>query len=1026
MRKNFFSFLLITSCISLFTQPTSWYFSSSGGNDNNTGISPSSPWKSTDRLQSLLSGNTFNGKKLQRGDTIYFLRGDTFRFARITPTLVSMGVSFNGTVFTSSGTQYITLRDYGPSSAPLPVLKSSLRLDQTPSGNVIQQGNLIKISNPFLPHNNFVVTRMFYKGKPMVLARFPNDSTLLVEQSKTAANTIDSLYSSALNSIPNAHCQGAVIWATMSGYSWGISHVLDKQSNLLRVSPGDFHAGPMRGNRFYLENKREFLDKPGEWYFDKNTDTLYFLLPQNVTSFNKADYEIQFSQLNPSANEPRIFILTHSQGYTAMPSNPIQRVNIQNLQFEHGQEAIRMAGVKHVEISNCNFIRFFRALWTFLGEDMKITGNKFLFNEYLAIAVGGRMVAGYEGNPAAMTKRVLIENNLIKYTGWENRWRTEPLYNTLTNTHTQEDYSMNLGRNVDSVIVRKNRIDSVSQGGIVISNFYMTETNWNNQYPGKIPFIIEKNYITNYCTDFSDCGGIKAYSFLNGSIIKNNILYKDIWGKHNRNKTWQADYRFTLTHYGGNGYGLYSDVNAHTATFESNTSVGADINHHNFPGGTFIKKIYSKKNTLYGATMKEIDYVSSGDSNSKIDSCRVEENLFFHLTQADGAVMVNDASNDNFKDTLWVMNKNRYFLPNRGAHYIYRYGNGTMLVTGFYGIKNNTPYEASPISYWGQFAKHKYWNNSNIILSNLINNSSFTTNPLPISAFGGAQVATVAASPLGGLAVRITCTNNPPSWGAGFLTTTLNPLYSSTLSPHDVYKISFVLAAAKKKEYDGFMNFNMKHPKTGDQLGGRDYFVFPAFKGLQPDTFEIYYKPRLFQYNNMFRIYVQKNDTVWLKFLKFEKIDTSSVKPLSFYYPIFLNPSDNPASFNLNPCYVYLDTDSNVVINSVTVAPWSSRILIWQKCDSSLLSVKSHELIQKSSVLVYPNPAKDQFFIMNGAFVRYEFIDIKGTVISSGTLPPGHHSIPAAGLPQGLYLIQTYRIMEDGSIEKHSFKLLKE
>jgi hypothetical protein len=1003
-----------------------WYFSSSQGNDNNTGISPASPWKSIDRLQALLNGNTFSGKKLQRGDTIYFLRGDTFRVARITPTVVNLSVSFNTTVFTSSGNDYITLRDYGSLSSPKPVLKSSLRLDQTPSGNVIQSGNLVKISNPFLPYNDFVITRVFYKGSPLILARFPNDSTLLVENSKTQTNIIDTIYSSALSSIPNSHCQNAIIWATMSGYSWGISKVLDKQGNMLRTDPADFHAGPMRGNRFYLENKIEFLDKPGEWYFDKNSDTLYILLPQNVTTFKKSDYEIQFTQLTTSLNETRIFVLTHSSGYTSMPANPIQRVSIRNLTFEHGAEGIRLAGVKNIEIKGNTFKRFQRGIWNFLGEDVKILDNEFLYNELLGLVVYGRMTTGFEGNPAVITKRFLIENNLFKYTGLDvNRWRQDVLsLNTFTNTYTQEDYSIILGSNLDSVIVKKNRIDSVSQGGIVASNFYYLYPSWASQYAGNIPFIIEKNYITNYCMDFSDCGGIKLGSYLNGSIVRNNILYKDIYGKHNRDKTWQADYRFTLTHYGGNAYGLYSDVYPHNATFEANTSVGADINNHNFPGGAFIKKIMSKKNILYGATVKETDFVSVSDFNSKIDSCKIEENLFFHLGHGDGSIYVNDYSNNNFNDTVWISDKNRYFSPNFSTHFIQRYGNGSIKYYGLHSLKNQTTYESSSQSYWGRFAKFKYWNNSNIILASLITNWNFTTTQLPVSPFN-AQSSTVSTSPFGGSAVRVTCTVTPPWWGAGIVTTTSIPLYSSTLSPHEVYKISVALASSKSKEYAGYMSFNMKHPKTGDQLGSRDHFLFPLLKPNQPDTFNIYYKPRVYQYNNQFRILVDKNDTLWIKYLKIEKIDTSTVKPLTFYYPIFINPSDNPLSFSLNPCYVYLDTDSNVVINTVTVAPWSSRILIWQKCDTSLISDLGGEIQIKNTVGVYPNPVDNEIKVITGTNIQLRIIDIKGSVVFEKRIPEGQHSIPAEQLLPGIYMVESIRFLSDGNVERNVFKIIK-
>lgn len=1006
----FFLFFMRVVFLDIEAQPTLWYFSSSTGNDNNTGTSPSSPWKSMTRLQQLLNGQTFNGKKLQRGDTIYFFRGDTFRTSVITPTSILSHISINSTVATSPGSDYITLRDYGNSSLPKPSFRSTLRLDQTPSGSVTQQGNLVKISNVFLPYNDFVITRIFYKGKPLTLARFPNDSTLLVDSSKVSvigSSTVTEVWSQQSGIISDAYVQNAVCWITISGYSWGISRVLSKSNTYFKLNPFG-NDKPLRGNRFYFENKKEFMDNPGEWFYDVTSDTLYILLPQSANGiFNKSDYEVYFTRFNTGLNEFRNFVISSSTGYSFMPSNPPHHFQFLNLSFDQSTEAIRIAGAKDINIMGCDFNYHYRAIWIFLAEEMNILNNTFKFNELICIDIGGRTPEGYEGIQASITKKIKAENNLIKYTGWNNRWRNLPMSNPFADavSYIQEDYSIRLGYNVDKIVVSKNRIDSVSQGGIVGTNFYYTLPTFASQYPGSIPFIIEKNYITNFCSDFSDCGGIKLFCFLNGSIVRNNILVKDIYGKDNRDKSWLADYRFTLTHYGGNGYGLYSDVRPHSAVFENNTVVGCDINNSNHPGGGDIKNIISRKNTFYGATVKEIDFVSESNANNKIDSCQIEENLFFHLGHGDGAIRVQDASNNNIKDTVWIINKNRYFSPNYSPH-IYQTVNGSQHIYGSLKKLQSMGYESSPNSYFGDWAKFRYWSNNNVVTFTGadISASNFTSTPWPAYGTGGAQVTTVSTGPVG-VSVRITCTNVTSSSGAAIYTHSTQPIYTQTLSPHEVYKITLMISSAKKKDLYGYMSFNMKHPKTGDQLSGRDHFVFPVKQSYQLDTFEIYYKPRLYQYNNSFRIFLEKNDTIWIKNLKIERIDTSTIKDIRFYYPIFVNPSDNPATFSLQPCYVYLDTDSNLVVGSVTVAPWSSRILIFQKCDSLLLNVSNSSLISSDrSILVYPNPVRDQIHIFSTIYHDFEVLDIHGKVLLRGHADRGESIQSLEGLASGVYI----------------------
>jgi hypothetical protein len=993
----------------------------------------------------------FGGKKLQKGDTVFFLRGDTFYVTRFTtPTNLKMYLNFNTSTFTTNigGGNVITFMDYGNANMPKPVFRGTVKMSQIPQGSVSQQGNMVKISNLFIPNTNYVVTRIYYKNKPLVLARFPNDTTLFIDSVKSGSTY--SIYCSYLSNVPDNFVDSSIIWVPTDGTSYGITNAINKSASCLRLSPGNFAIAPAKGNRFYLENKITFLDKTGEWFFNKKTDSLYILLPTTASgTFNPNDYEIQFvinTGTTPTSYDAcNLFRMVSTNSTYYMSPTPISDIVFKNLAFERAEKAFDIHSIKNVTVTQCEFKNFSIAIDCWISDNVHINYNNFFDNEWKCIQIKGKTSGNYcEGNPQCYCKNIYVEHNLFKrhgLYGTEHRWRSSVYNNPLTSSMSPNYYSQKVihpGPALENVFVRYNRVDSISDIFIEPYNYTKDQVVFASLYNGQIPFIIEKNYITNYCMDFRDCGCIKATEFLNNGIIRKNILVKNIHGNDNSpyKKKWTSLAQYK-THFAGNGCGLYTDYYAHKVIFEENTSIGGDVNgviYPSDPSGSYAKFNVYKKNIFYGSSNSEFNMTHPKNSLS-VDSNEVVENLFFHLRSTNGCIKILDASENNKVDSLWILNKNRYFTPNFSPTFIHSSKEwssiGYYKVYGLKNTKQKTNYESSPISYWGTWAKYKYWNSSNIILAQYINNPTFTTTPYPFSTFGGASAATVAISPFNSSCYRVV-SPNPATSGAGISSTGGQPLYTQTLSPHDVYKITLIAASNKAKEYRAQMEFKSKHPNTGEVFdhwsSGKnpDFFVFPFKSAYTPDTFMFKFTPLFFQYNNVFKLYTEKNDTLWIKKFSIEKVDTNTLKPDSYYYPIFINPSDQIKTYTLNPCHVYLDTDSNMVISTVTVAPWSSRILIYQKCDSTLLSTPSEKIQQRNNIIVYPNPVNDELFVMNGVFVKYTIIDIKGAVIASGQIEPGHHSINVNNLSKGIYLIQTIRNLPDGKIEKQTFKFLKE
>ena len=107
MKKFNITFLVIILFTSLIAAQTTYYVSFSQGNDNNTGTSPGSAWRTLARVDA--SWNSFNP-----GDSILFKRGD--EWAPVTSTyLLRFPTDYGGTQ-----NNYIVLGAYG--SGPKPIL----------------------------------------------------------------------------------------------------------------------------------------------------------------------------------------------------------------------------------------------------------------------------------------------------------------------------------------------------------------------------------------------------------------------------------------------------------------------------------------------------------------------------------------------------------------------------------------------------------------------------------------------------------------------------------------------------------------------------------------------------------------------------------------------------------------------------------------------------------------------------------------------------------------------------------------
>jgi len=78
------------------------------------------------------------------------------------------------------------------------------------------------------------------------------------------------------------------VWSWLN---WNLNRVtikrIDTEKHIIEMA-GNAGYKLIRGNRFYIDNVFEELDAPGEWFYDRQTQTLYFLPPDGESPEGKA------------------------------------------------------------------------------------------------------------------------------------------------------------------------------------------------------------------------------------------------------------------------------------------------------------------------------------------------------------------------------------------------------------------------------------------------------------------------------------------------------------------------------------------------------------------------------------------------------------------------------------------------------------------------------------------------------------------------------------------------------------------
>jgi len=225
------------------------YIDSNNGNDLNSGNSPASPIKTLNRLKEL---------KIKQNTTVSFKKGGQWHGSL--PVVSSLSL------------YPVAYKSYGRGS--IPVISGSVEIN----GWEIFGGNIFVASNV-----TQTVTDLFLDGTKQVSARFPNNGYLIIDE-----NSQD-IYDQGIEIVDNDLDQPDDYWNMSTVHirtaPWRIEkrrvadYILSENKIILEQYTS---WGYRKGFGYYLENKFEELDAPGEWFYDRQAAQLYFWPPDGV------------------------------------------------------------------------------------------------------------------------------------------------------------------------------------------------------------------------------------------------------------------------------------------------------------------------------------------------------------------------------------------------------------------------------------------------------------------------------------------------------------------------------------------------------------------------------------------------------------------------------------------------------------------------------------------------------------------------------------------------------------------------
>ena len=353
--------LIVLSTLLISNAYSVKYYISNSGNDDNDGTSPSTAWKTIDKLNGMMTS-------INPGDEILFECGSVFTGGIIIDSNIS-GVKGSPIVFSSYG------------SGAKPVICGSVPV----TGWSQYSGHIWSASV-----NTDTITQLFEGNNRLIPARTPNTGYYRIGTTSGKNDFTDTHLSGTANYWKNA----ALIFRLNE---WLMEKVrIDSSSadGYVKFSIGTDASfnDIVPGSGYFIQNKFELIDTVNEWFFDHTTQTLYY-----------------YSVTDPSSKNIRASI--YQQGIKTSWPLVSKYISIQSIEFrEHAYDEVQLYGAEGFTVKDCNIDN--------AGEyGIKVNSDFVNYIRYSEISnntVENSMVAGIVTWNVAQS---VFQGNTVKNTG---------------------------------------------------------------------------------------------------------------------------------------------------------------------------------------------------------------------------------------------------------------------------------------------------------------------------------------------------------------------------------------------------------------------------------------------------------------------------------------------------------------------------------------------------------------------------------------------------------------------------------
>ena len=340
------------------------------------------------------------------------------------------------------------------------------------------------------------------------------------------------------------------VWSWLN---WNLNRVsikrVDTEKHIIELA-GNASYKLIRGNRFYIDNVFEELDAPGEWYFDRPSQTLYFLPPDGESPEGKVSVALSSGLIVVKGNRQKRthaehlqfhgFALGETQG-SAVTLDAAAHCKVTACTVSNtGSVGIYLTGsAHHNRVAGCD-IHHCRAQGIVLNSardwshslEGKASHNVITNNHVYQIGDGGNAWAAIQIHPGCggnCTHDNVISHNLVHDTPRQgirfDGMRNIVEYNRVH--HTNQEQS-------DTGAIGMGSRDIYERGSIVRYNYVSDTGGYNMLKPGvwEYPHYCWGIYLDDYTSGVHVYGNICVRTYLGGvmvhggqdNIIENNII----------------------------------------------------------------------------------------------------------------------------------------------------------------------------------------------------------------------------------------------------------------------------------------------------------------------------------------------------------------------------------------------------------------------------------------------------------------------------------------------------------------------